>query len=80
MTREFKTVLYAEEQGIATITLNRPDKRNAITYELLQDVKSALDDVRAAKKGRAVLDSLQKAEDLLASRITTTPPTAISKR
>ncbi|HET9838886.1 MAG TPA: enoyl-CoA hydratase-related protein [Candidatus Angelobacter sp.] len=40
----YKTVLYTESAGIATITLNRPDKRNAITYELLQDVKSALDE------------------------------------
>ncbi|HET9839487.1 MAG TPA: enoyl-CoA hydratase/isomerase family protein, partial [Candidatus Angelobacter sp.] len=40
----YKTVLYSESGGVATITLNRPDKRNAITYELLQDVKSALDE------------------------------------
>lgn len=37
-----KTALYSESQGIATITLNRPDKRNAISYELIDDVKAAL--------------------------------------
>ncbi len=38
----YKTVLYSESGGIATITLNRPDKRNAISYELIDDVIAAL--------------------------------------
>src|SRR5262245_13786259 len=38
----YKTVLYAESDDIATITLNRPDKRNAISYELIADVTEAL--------------------------------------
>ncbi len=38
----YKTVLYSEAQGISTITLNRPDKRNAISYELIDDVTAAL--------------------------------------
>ena len=38
----YKTVLYSEAQGIATITLNRPDKRNAISYELIDDLIAAL--------------------------------------
>src|SRR5262245_22665535 len=38
----YKTVLYAESDDIATITLNRPDRRNAISYELIADVTEAL--------------------------------------
>jgi methylglutaconyl-CoA hydratase len=38
----YKTLLYSESNGIATITLNRPDKRNAISYELIDDVTAAL--------------------------------------
>ena len=38
----YKTVLYSESNGIATITLNRPDKRNAISYELIDDLIAAL--------------------------------------
>ena len=38
----FKTVQYEESPGIATITLNRPEKRNAISYELIDDLLSAL--------------------------------------
>jgi methylglutaconyl-CoA hydratase len=37
-----RTVQYEESRGIATITLNRPDKRNAISYELMSDVIAAL--------------------------------------
>lgn len=39
---QFKTIQYAESGGIATITLNRPEKRNAISYELIDDLLSAL--------------------------------------
>ena len=39
---QFKTIQYAESDGIATITLNRPEKRNAISYELIEDLLSGL--------------------------------------
>ena len=38
----YKTVLYSESNSIATITLNRADKRNAISYELIDDLTAAL--------------------------------------
>jgi methylglutaconyl-CoA hydratase len=38
----FKTIQYAEANRIATITLNRPDKRNAISYELIDDLLAGL--------------------------------------
>ena len=37
------SVLYSVSEGIATITLNRPHRLNAINPELLSDFKSALD-------------------------------------
>ena len=39
---EYKTLLYVEADRVATITLNRPEKRNAISYELIDDVTAAL--------------------------------------
>jgi methylglutaconyl-CoA hydratase len=41
-TMTYKTVLYSEANNIATITLNRADKRNAISYELIDDLTAAL--------------------------------------
>jgi methylglutaconyl-CoA hydratase len=50
---DYKTVHYHESNGIDTITLNRPDKRNAISYELIDDLVSAL--ARAANSHARVM-------------------------
>jgi methylglutaconyl-CoA hydratase len=44
-------IIYAEQGGIATLTLNRPDKRNAVSFELVEDLMRALE---AAEKSSAV--------------------------
>jgi methylglutaconyl-CoA hydratase len=49
----YTTVQLAYDSSIATITLNRPDKRNAISFELIDDLLRALDDV--AKSDAVVL-------------------------
>src|SRR5260370_4095238 len=41
----FKTIELAYDGGVATITLNRPEKRNAISFELIDDLLRALDEV-----------------------------------
>ncbi len=41
----YKTLQLTHDSGIATITLNRPDKRNAISYELIDDLIRALEEV-----------------------------------
>lgn len=42
---DFQTIQLAYDAGMATITLNRPDKRNAISYELIEDLLTALAEV-----------------------------------
>jgi len=42
---DYKTLHLAHDSRIATITLNRPDKRNAINYELIEDLLAALNEV-----------------------------------
>ncbi|MFN8490103.1 MAG: enoyl-CoA hydratase-related protein [Caldilineaceae bacterium] len=37
----YQTILYAVDHGVATLTLNRPDRRNAITQELLSELLQA---------------------------------------
>lgn len=44
----YKTIQLAHESGVATITLNRPDKRNAISFELIDDLLHALKEVETS--------------------------------
>ena len=49
----YHTVQLRYEGRVATLTLNRPEKRNAISFELIDDLVSALDEV--AKSDAIVL-------------------------
>src|SRR5947207_10149526 len=44
----FETILVSEQQGVATLTLNRPDKRNAISFELVEELLRALDEIETS--------------------------------
>jgi methylglutaconyl-CoA hydratase len=41
----YKSIEIAYDGAVATITLNRPDKRNAISFELIDDLLRGLDEV-----------------------------------
>src|SRR6266550_2413344 len=56
-----KTVQLAFASGVATLTLNRPDKRNAISYELIEDLILALEEVRKSSAGILILTGAGKA-------------------
>jgi len=49
----YSTIQLAYDGRVATITLNRPDKRNAISYELIEDLLAAFEEV--AKSSALVL-------------------------
>jgi methylglutaconyl-CoA hydratase len=49
----YSTIQVAYDAGIATLTLNRPDKRNAISYELIEELLRAFEEV--AKSNSLVL-------------------------
>jgi len=51
---DFKTITYATGRGIARVTLNRPDRLNAISPELLQDLDRACDAMEADAAVRVV--------------------------
>ena len=48
-------ILYSVEDGIATLTLNNPKKRNALSMEMMASLKSRLDSIRHDKEVRVVI-------------------------
>jgi methylglutaconyl-CoA hydratase len=57
----YSTLQLAFDSNIATLTLNRPDKRNAISYELIGDLLRALDEVNASPARVLILTGAGKA-------------------
>ena len=51
----FETLLYYVEDGIATITLNRPEKLNAFNTQMMKDMIAAFDATDADDAVRAVI-------------------------
>ena len=58
---ESKTIQLAVDSGVATIILNRPDKRNAISFALLEELLAALDDVERSSAQVVILTGAGKA-------------------
>ena len=57
----YNTLELSLESGVATVTLNRPDKRNAISYELIADLLRALEEVRNSTARVLILTGAGKA-------------------
>jgi 2-(1,2-epoxy-1,2-dihydrophenyl)acetyl-CoA isomerase len=51
----FEQVLYEKSDGVATITLNRPDRMNAFTDVMIREWAEALEDARLDGEVRAVI-------------------------
>jgi len=54
-TKDYKNISVAKENGVATITLNRPDKLNSFNVEMHQELHEALDDIACDNLSRALL-------------------------
>jgi methylglutaconyl-CoA hydratase len=57
MADQSSTVLYSVDGVIARVTLNRPEKRNALNDQLVADLKDALRRARSDESIRAILVS-----------------------
>jgi enoyl-CoA hydratase len=52
---EYKYIIYEKSEGIATITLNRPEALNAFSKEVVEEVLNAIEDVKADENVRVVI-------------------------
>lgn len=52
---EFKYTIYEKSEGIATITLNRPEALNAFSKEVIEEVLTAIEDIKADETIRVVV-------------------------
>jgi methylglutaconyl-CoA hydratase len=57
----YNTIQISHDAQVATITLNRPDKRNAISYELIDELLRALDDLSDSDARVLILTGAGKA-------------------
>jgi enoyl-CoA hydratase/carnithine racemase len=55
MSAAYETILYSVEDGIATITLNRPDRMNAFTARMMVEMIDAFDKIDADDAVKAVI-------------------------
>lgn len=58
---QFQNIKLESENRIATITLNRPDKRNALSFQLLDELVRALDEVETSDALVLILTGAGKA-------------------
>lgn len=54
---DYQKILYSVEQSVARITLNRPDKRNALDDQIINEMKHALDEAARDASVRVVVVS-----------------------
>jgi enoyl-CoA hydratase/carnithine racemase len=52
---KFETIVLERKEGIGYLTLNRPDRANTISFQLMREVVSAMDEVEADSEYRAVI-------------------------
>jgi enoyl-CoA hydratase len=52
---EFKYIIYEKSEGIATITLNRPEALNAFSKEVVEEILHALEDVKSDENIRVIV-------------------------
>ena len=55
MEQSFNTLLVELQQGVLTVTLNRPEKRNAMNMEMVQELFTVFEDISRKREIRAVV-------------------------
>jgi len=58
---DFQNLQLAQDSNVATITLNRPEKRNALSFQLVDELLTALNEIKKSSAQVAVLTGAGKA-------------------
>jgi methylglutaconyl-CoA hydratase len=58
---DYKTIQIDYRSGVAAITLNRPEKRNAVSFELVGELMMALDEIEESAASVVILTGAGKA-------------------
>jgi len=58
---QFQALQLESSAGVATVTLNRPEKRNALSIELLNELFAALDEIERSEAHVLILTGAGKA-------------------
>ena len=51
----YERIILAKDKGLATLTLNQPDKLNAVSRKMIAEIKNAWEDIASDASVRAVL-------------------------
>ena len=51
----YETLLFAQEDGVAVITLNRPARRNALSLELMRELIHCFDQIENSRSAKSVI-------------------------
>jgi 2-(1,2-epoxy-1,2-dihydrophenyl)acetyl-CoA isomerase len=51
----YKTILLKREKGIITVTLNRPEKRNALNFKSFQELEEVINEVAADSTAKVII-------------------------
>ena len=57
----YRTLTLAYEDGVAVLTLNRPEKRNAVSFELVSELLAALDEIEKSPAQVVIITGAGKA-------------------
>ncbi|MDB5841426.1 MAG: crotonase [Herminiimonas sp.] len=55
MTHQYKTILYAEDGPVGTITLNRPDDGNMFNETMCHEIRDCINEIRRETRTRVVV-------------------------
>ncbi len=58
---EYRTIQLSSDSGVSTITLNRPEKRNAVSFALVEELLTALDEIEQSSAQVVILTGAGKA-------------------